>query len=84
MTEKEEQQRYDQALMDDDVECMCWQEDCPICAKDAPCTYCGGDGYGIVGTDWDSDDYINGPYDGQIQRCPNCHGTGKAKDMTFW
>ncbi len=50
----------------------------------APCTYCGGDGYGIIGVDWDCDDPVNGPYDGEIERCPNCRGSGLAKDMTFW
>lgn len=48
------------------------------------CSYCGGDGWGIVGTDWDTDDAINGPYDGETEKCPNCHGSGNAKDMTFW
>lgn len=44
----------------------------------------GGEGYGIVGTDWDSDDPINGPYDGEIERCNNCRGSGLAKDCTYW
>lgn len=48
------------------------------------CSYCGGEGWGIVGTDWDSDDPINGPYNGEIEVCPNCHGSGDAQDMTFW
>lgn len=48
------------------------------------CWYCGGEGWGIVGTDWDSDDPINGPYDGETERCPNCHGSGKAEDCWFW
>lgn len=48
------------------------------------CSYCGGQGWGIVGVDWDTDDVINGPYDGDIEDCPNCHGSGKAEDMTFW
>lgn len=48
------------------------------------CWYCGGEGYGIVGNDWDSDDPINGPYDGEIERCPCCGGTGQAEDCTFW
>jgi hypothetical protein len=51
---------------------------------DDSCSYCGGDGWGIVGTDWDTDDAINGPYDGEIEKCPNCGGSGEAKDMTFW
>ena len=52
--------------------------------EDRTCHYCDGDGWGIVGTDWDSDDPINGPYDGKVQQCPCCHGSGKAEDATFW
>lgn len=48
------------------------------------CSYCGGQGWGFVGTDWDSDDSINGPYEGETEKCPNCGGSGDAKDMTFW
>jgi hypothetical protein len=48
------------------------------------CYYCRGEGWGVVGCDWDSDDPINGPYDGDVQRCPCCHGSGLAKDCTFW
>lgn len=51
---------------------------------DDSCHYCGGDGWGIVGLDWDCEDGVNGPYNGEIGECPNCHGSGKAKDMTFW
>lgn len=51
---------------------------------DELCPTCGGDGWDIVGVDWDSDDYINGPYDGQITRCPNCKGSGLAKDCWYW
>lgn len=50
----------------EDEEAMCWQ--------------CDGDGFGIVGVDWDADDLINGPYPGEIERCPNCGGSGLAKD----
>lgn len=67
---------------DDEPDCMCGMDDCPIC--DTTCHYCGGEGWGIVGCDWDSDDPINGPYDGETQKCPCCHGSGKAKDCTFW
>lgn len=67
---------------DDEPECMCMDDDCPLC--NTLCHYCGGDGYGIVGTDWDSDDPVNGPYDGEIEKCPCCNGSGKAKDCTFW
>jgi len=50
---------------------------------DRDCSFCGGEGWGIVGTDWDTDDAINGPYDGEIEKCPNCGGSGDADDMTF-
>lgn len=44
-----------------------WQED-----EEFSCWYCGGEGWGIVGTDWDTDDAINGPYDGEVEKCPCC------------
>jgi hypothetical protein len=53
-------------------------------AEDSCCHYCCGEGFGIVGTDWDSDDGVNGPYPGDIEQCPCCGGTGKAEDCTFW
>ena len=65
-----------------DDDCMCMDEDCPVCND--RCHYCGGDGFGIIGVDWDSDDAINGPYDGEIEQCPCCSGTGDAKDCVFW
>lgn len=49
-----------------------------------PCHTCSGDGWGIVGTDWDSDDPINGPFDGEFERCWNCHGSGLAEDCWLW
>jgi len=48
------------------------------------CHYCDGDGWGLVGVDWDTDDPVNGPYEGDIQRCPCCNGSGDANDCTFW
>ena len=48
------------------------------------CHTCGGDGWGVTGTDWDCDDPINGPYDGEIEKCPNCRGSGLAKDCRYW
>jgi len=48
------------------------------------CWHCGGEGWGVIGDDWDSSDPINGPYPGEIERCPCCHGSGKAEDCTFW
>lgn len=61
----------------DEIDRM-WEEDSLLCH------YCGGEGWGIIGTDWDCDDPINGPYDGEIEECPCCHGSGKAEDCTFW
>ena len=52
-------------------------EDCWGDEDDDRCETCGGDGWGIVGTDWDCDDGINGPYDGEVAKCPDCHGSGK-------
>ena len=63
---------YDDTQWDDDD----WENEI--------CHHCNGDGWGIVGVDWDSDDYINGPYNGEIERCPYCHGSGKAKDVMVW
>lgn len=66
-----------------------WQVDCDF-YDDADgddernCHYCGGKGWGIVGCDWDSDDPINGPYPGEVQKCPCCHGSGRSEDCTFW
>jgi hypothetical protein len=48
------------------------------------CWTCGGDGWGIVGVDWECDDYVNGPYPGEFERCPNCGGSGLAKDCWYW
>jgi len=51
---------------------------------DELCHYCQGEKWGIVGVHWDSDDPINGPYDGEIEPCPCCGGSGLAKDCVFW
>lgn len=48
------------------------------------CPHCKGDGWGIVGLDWECDDPINGPYDDEIEHCPFCHGSGKAEDVWIW
>lgn len=63
-------------------ECCCGDEDCPQCGK--LCTECHGDGCGILGDDFSNTDPLwDGP-DGTIIKCPNCHGSGLAKDMTYW
>jgi hypothetical protein len=48
------------------------------------CHFCDGDGWGIIGTNWDCEDPINGPYDGEIEQCPCCGGSGLEDDATFW
>jgi hypothetical protein len=56
------------------VECMdCWA-----------CPTCHGEQWGIIGVDWEMDDPINGPYDGDVEKCPNCGGSGKWKDATYF
>lgn len=52
--------------------------------RDRVCWRCDGEGCGIVGTDWDCEDGVNGPYDGEVQECRCCGGTGDAKDCTYW
>jgi len=51
---------------------------------DGICPHCDGDGFGIVGVDWDCEDGINGPYDGDTERCPWCYGSGKMSDVWLW
>lgn len=51
--------------------------------SDRFCWRCGGDGFGIVGSDWDNDDPINED-DGTIERCDCCGGTGLAEDCRYW
>jgi hypothetical protein len=48
------------------------------------CWRCGGEGWGIVGCDWDSDDPINGPHNGEIEECRCCGGSGRAEDCVYW
>lgn len=49
--------------------------------EDTPCHTCGGDGLvesvaAVTGRwGWDEDD---------VGRCPNCNGSGKAKDCWYW
>ena len=58
---------------DDDLD---WDEE-------SDCRTCGGDGWGVVGDDWDAaDPFWDIPR--TIQRCPNCRGSGLAKDQQFW
>lgn len=48
---------------------------------DGRCMSCGGDG--IMDQQEAEDDYINyGP--GEWVKCPNCGGSGLAKDQQYW
>lgn len=66
------------ADLDDGCDDDCTEHDYDWCWR------CQGDGGGIVGTDWDSDDPINGPYDGEYEKCDCCGGSGLAKDCRYW
>ncbi len=63
---------------DDYDDCGCGDPDCSECGRD--CWECSGDGY-VSGED------MNDPlwYDeDELYRCPNCGGSGDAKDCTYW
>lgn len=45
------------------------------------CQTCCGDGYEEC---WDWPDCWEPKCDGDFHRCPNCHGTGSAKDQWYW
>lgn len=66
----------------DEPECMCGDDECPQCGRS--CTECRGEGSGMLGVDFSNNDPLwDGP-DGTVITCPNCHGSGLAKDMTYW
>lgn len=66
----------------DEHDCMCGDDACHICGKS--CLECNGEGWGILGHDFSNTDPLwDGP-DGTVMECPNCHGSGLAKDMTYW
>jgi len=50
---------------------------------EAPCHTCGGEGLGIIGEDWPARDIDLGRC-GEVEDCPNCRGSGLAKDCTYW
>ena len=66
---------------EDEPDCMCGGDECPQCNR--WCWTCGGDGWGIRGESWSNNDPVNDP-DGEVERCPNCHGSGLAKDCWYW
>jgi DnaJ-class molecular chaperone len=62
---------YDEALDDDGQE---WR-----------CMTCGGEGIAECDGDCSESDDCGCPYaDGHFIRCPNCMGSGKAKDQRYW
>lgn len=48
--------------------------------QDRDCFTCGGDGY-VMGSDLDDPLWYD--YD-EVYKCPNCRGSGNAKDQTYW
>jgi hypothetical protein len=48
------------------------------------CWRCHGQGWGIVGCDWDSDDPDDESSDGEIEECDCCGGSGLAEDCEYW
>lgn len=56
-----------------------YENDMPVA-----CWQCDGQGWGIIGCDWDTRDAVNGPYDGEVEDCPCCGGSGEAEDCTYW
>jgi hypothetical protein len=62
----------------DDVECDEFGNNLDLCRT------CHGDGWVIVGLEVDCDDGVNGPFNNETIKCPNCHGSGKAEDCTYW
>lgn len=71
MTNRRNVDTYPEYFFDDELDNpRCWQ--------------CGGHGWGIVGVDWECDDAINGPYDGETETCPCCGGSGRAEDCRYW
>lgn len=49
----------------------------------AICWRCDGEGFGVVGLDWDNDDPINDD-DGDAETCDCCGGSGLAEDCVYW
>lgn len=57
---------------------------------DESCWTCGGEGWLVAGEDKPLDDPVNN-FDwsmdceaGEIGKCPNCRGSGKAEDCWYW
>lgn len=47
------------------------------------CMTCGGEGWGEPGYDWDDTDPL-WYTPGTLEPCPNCRGSGLAKDQWYW
>lgn len=60
-----------------------YREDFDDCDPDHWCHTCGGDGWGISGESWPVDDPVNDA-PGEVEECPNCRGSGLAKDCWYW
>ena len=66
------------AVREDDPHDDDWSDD-----DERACWQCRGEGWGIVGVDWDALE-PGWDMDGDIQQCPCCGGSGDAKDCTYW
>lgn len=51
---------------------------------DDPCVTCGGDGFEACEDQFSSEGCWEPGCSGDLHRCPNCRGSGRAKDQRFW
>ena len=61
-----------------------YHDDYDDAADGGPCQTCGGDGF----EECEDTDSAEGCWiadcDGEIHTCPNCNGSGLAKDQWYW
>lgn len=48
------------------------------------CQTCGGDGFEFCEDTDSAEGCWVGDCDGEVHTCPNCRGSGRAKDQWFW
>lgn len=51
---------------------------------DAPCHYCGGEGFGTQGWDGFRFHSLDEGGEGPLMDCPCCGGSGRKADERFW
>lgn len=62
-------------------ECDCGDDDCPECGR--ACHTCHGECVVIIGEDVPARDIDLGS-EGETRPCPNCNGSGMARDCSYW